>query len=437
MLLFRWRRTGSSISMETMFPLRESIYRALRWSERYTKTDMVYLFSGGVWLTVAQVGMGIVAFVLSVAFARFVSKDVYGTYRFLLSLYWTLTAFSFTGLAPAVVRAVAKGEEGAYKQSFLYTFLGSLPMACIALGFSVYYFIHGNSLLGFGALIICVVGPLYQLGYLYGSFLEGKKDFKRTAYFGIIVNLVPALVMLGAMLYPANALIFFLIYLGAGALTGLILCWLAFRIYRPNNIKGEKLLNLGGHFSLMNILSTGASQLDQLLVFHFFGGVSLAVYSFATAIPDQGKNIFGTIENLALPKFVQRPMVEIKKTFNVRLFNFSLLGLLSAVVYILAAPLIFRILFPAYMDAVFYSQLYAIALIPVSNVLPLTILQAHAAKKELYLYNILSPVFQIITLVAGILLWGIIGILLARIISRFFNLLLLVVLLQIYAAKND
>lgn len=34
--------------------LQHRIYKLLRWSQRYTRTDMVYLAKGGTWLSLAQ-----------------------------------------------------------------------------------------------------------------------------------------------------------------------------------------------------------------------------------------------------------------------------------------------------------------------------------------------------------------------------------------------
>jgi hypothetical protein len=38
-----------------MNQLKYKAYTFLRWSERHTKTDMIYLTKGGFWLTLAQV----------------------------------------------------------------------------------------------------------------------------------------------------------------------------------------------------------------------------------------------------------------------------------------------------------------------------------------------------------------------------------------------
>jgi O-antigen/teichoic acid export membrane protein len=104
-------------------------------------------------------------------------------------------------------------------------------------------------------------------------------------------------------------------------------------------------------------------------------------------------------------------------------------------IYILFAPLLFRIFFPAYGEAVFYSQIYVLALIPLGSIFPNTALQAHAANKELYILNISSSVFQIGILSLAIAFYGLLGAVIARIISRAFNLLLSTTLASHYAKK--
>jgi O-antigen/teichoic acid export membrane protein len=417
-------------------PVRDRLHRLLRSSERYTKTDMVYLAHGGFWLTVEQITMGLIAFLLSIAFAHFVSKDTYGTYRFLLSLYWTLTAFSLTGLSDAMARAVARGEEGAYRQSFKLSLLGNVPMSLLAAGLSAYYFLHGNAMLGWGLFLICLIGPLFQMGYLYGAFLEGKKEFRLTAIFGILITFAPAAALGLAMFFTSNPLVFFCIYLGGNAATGLALCAWTFKLYKPNNATSDTLMNLGGHFSVMNVLLTVSGQLDQLLVFHYIGAAPLAVYSFATALPDQIKSLLGNLTNISFPKFVKRPVAQILDNLWYRIFAFTALTLLLVLCYILLAPVFFEFFYPNYVSSVFYSQLYALALIPIGSLIPVTVLQAHAAKRELYAFNILSPLFQVAALFAGILWCGLLGVVIARIIGRVFNLLLSLVLVKWFARRS-
>jgi O-antigen/teichoic acid export membrane protein len=103
-----------------------------------------------------------------------------------------------------------------------------------------------------------------------------------------------------------------------------------------------------------------------------------------------------------------------------------------AAIYILFAPFAFHLFFPAYTEAIWYSQIYALALIPLGSIFPNTALQAHAANKELYILNIVSSVFQIGILFPAIAYYGLFGAVIARILSRVFNLVISVVLLNMY-----
>lgn len=417
--------------------MRERAYRLLRSLERYTKTDMVYLASSGFWLTFEQILLGLVALAVSIAFANFVPKEIYGTYRFLLSVFWALTAFSLTGISGAMSRAVAKGEDGAYAQSIPLAFFGALPMSLIAAGIALYYGTLGNATLAWGAFIICVAAPLFQTSYLFGNYLEGKKDFRRTAYFGIALNVLPALCVLVIMPFEPSPLAYFTAYLGGSTLAAFALSWLAVRAHRPNGVKSADLGNLSWHLSIVNVLSTVTAQLDQMFVFHYLGAAELAAYSFATALPDQIKNMVSNLSNIAFPKFVGRPIQEIRQALWHRIALITIVLVVGIGLYIVVAPLFFRLLLPAYTDSIWYSQLYAVTLLFAGSLIPLTVLQAHAAKRELYIFNIVSSVIQIAAMLAGIILWGLLGLIVARGISRLCNLLVGMALVRSYATRSS
>lgn len=187
--------------------------------------------------------------------------------------------------------------------------------------------------------------------------------------------------------------------------------------------------------SVMNILFTISQQADKLLVFHELGPIELAIYSFAVSMPDQLRALIGNIEVLAFPKFAQRSIEEIMPTLGRRLFGFTALVTVGVVGYIAIAPYVFQYLFPTYMESAFFSQLYALSLIPVASIVPTSLLQAHAAKRELYIFNILIPVLQVVSLWLGIAYFGLIGAIAARIFTRFASALTSLVLVHMYARR--
>lgn len=419
--------------------LREPVDAFFRWAEGIAKTDLRYLIRGGLWLTLGQVSISILAFLLSVAFAHFVPKETYGTYRYLVSVFWSLTALGLSGIPTALSRAIARNDNGAYRYAFKLSLLGSIPMALVSFALAAYYVVSANMLLGLGCLVIGLLGPFMQAVYLYGAVLEGKKAFKENAFSGILLNLLPTLCIILLMLVTEEPLAFLTAYLGVSVLTGaLISLWFA-RKYRfgastPESRKDFR--SLGLHLSLMNVLATLSQQADKLLVFHALGPVQLAIYTFAVAIPDQLKAVLGNLETLSFAKFTRRHVHEILPNLGLRLWGLTGLVTLMVIVYIFAAPLLFRLLFPAYTDSILFSQIYALSLIPIGSIVPASILQAQAAKKELYMFNTGVPIFQIGALFVGITFYGLLGAIVARIATRFLTLFLSLFLVHLYARNQ-
>jgi O-antigen/teichoic acid export membrane protein len=324
-----------------------------------------------------------------------------------------------------------------YKKSFRLSLLGSIPMTILAGSMGVYYLLNQNSVLGVGMFIIGALAPFIQPAFLYGNYLEGKKDFRRLAIFGILLNATQAVLLIGTMYVTKDPLLFLASYLGGNIVAGIVFYFYVRSIYKPNELVNADFNSLAMHFSAMNILSTVSQQIDKLLVFHYLGAAQLALYSFAIALPEQAKTAINSVSTIAFPKFAERPLKEIMPNFWHRMRWFSGALVLAALGYILLAPYLFQLFFPTYGDAVIYSQVFAISIIFLSNTIPPTLLQAHAANKELYLFNVVTPLFQILALCILIPQFGLFGIIAARIVGRAFNLVLGAYLVRHYALTEQ
>ena len=172
-----------------MEKLKNKIISFLRWSERYTKTDMVYLAKGGFWLNANMVITSIFAFVLSIAFARLVSKEVYGTYQFVISVSSIIGAFTLTGMNTSVTQAVARGFEKVFPDSVkIQIKFGIIPVV-IGLGISIYYLINQNLILSASLVVVALLLPLTNALNTWAAFLGGKKEFGDYFKYSQIVNI--------------------------------------------------------------------------------------------------------------------------------------------------------------------------------------------------------------------------------------------------------
>jgi O-antigen/teichoic acid export membrane protein len=403
----------------------------LLWSQKYTKTDMLYLARGGFWLTLGQIISSASSFFLAIAFANLLPKETYGTYKYILSVTSILTIPALSGMGTAITQAVARGYEGslipALKTKIRWGLLGGLASLILA----GYYYLQGDATLTISFLISAVFLPFMDSFGIYDSLLQGRKLFDVSTQYFIISQIIAASALIAALFLTKNLFLILLAYFASWTLMRFIFLKITLKKFTPNQNQDPKTISYGKHLSLIGVIGTIAAYLDRLLIFHYLGAAQVAIYSIAIAPPEQIKGLFKNVNFLALPKFSQRSKEEIKKTILSKTLQIILITIPVVVVYILLAPFIFKLFFPKYLDAVIFSQIFALSLITAGGIIPYTALQSQTAQKELYLFNFASSIFQIISLFIGVYFFGIMGAIIARIATRFFNLITILYLKNI------
>jgi len=402
--------------------LRQKVYSTLRKSESFFKTDMVYLAKGGSWTTAGSIVISFLSFLLAISFAHFVSKEAYGQYKFVLAMAGILGTLTLTGLGSAVMRSVSRGFEGTLHYAFWTNIRWSILGFLGALGMSIYYFAHGNSSLGLAMLIAGSFSPFLSSTNLYSSYLTAKKDFRRHAiYFDIIGNLFPYTALFVTMLLTESPLWLVFIYFSSNTLIGIILYKRIVKIYRPGPEVDTESLGYSKHLSLMNILNGLANNIDQVLVFHYIGAAQLAIYNFAIAIPDQIKGPLKGLNKMIFPKFVERDHKEIHSGMGRKFMILFIGSVVITLIYILVAPYIFQIFFPKYMASVFYSQIFALSLLSITFNPASVYLAAKKKIKEQYISYTFISILQIVVVSVSIIYWGLLGLIIARVVMRLAN----------------
>lgn len=400
--------------------LKDRFILFLRWSERYTKTDMVYLTHGGLWAGIAQVISSGALFLFAFVVSHYLPKEVYGEYKYILAVVGLLGTLSLSGLGSAVLQSVSAGHEGSLYVGFwtnirwsAAVFLGSLTLA-------LYYLIGGNTTLAFGILIGGCLSPILTSANLAGSFLVGKKDFKHYAlYFGIIETLLSMGSLIFTIFLTQNTLILVGVYFLSNTLATLWLYRRVIRMYAPKKDNHDPgMLLYSKHLSFMNILLGIAGSIDEVLTFHFLGPAQLAIYSFAIAIPDQIKGPIKTLQLMLQRNYTVRPDHEIQAGMRHKSIVIFISTLLIISLYVVSAPFIYRTFFPEYTTAALYSQVYALSLVGFAFLPAGSYLVAKKRVREQYLSNTIVSILQILILVAGVTMWGLWGMIAARILTR-------------------
>ncbi len=403
------------------------LYSLLRWSERYTKTDMVYLASGNFWLLLGRfiaVGSGTL---LTVAFANLFSPEAFGTYKYVLAIAGFIGAFSLGGLGGAVTRAIALGQRNVVHEVFRIGFIWSLPASIVALAGSLYYFINGNATLGTGLLLIALTNPLFNNLGLYKSVLLGEKDFRGLTLYSIPRSLIPIVAIALTLFLSGNVLLVLLVYFVSNLLVGTAVHYFALRKYHAyhGNEHVSETVTYGKHLSAMGAFSQMTGNLDQLLLWHFSGPAQLAIYSFALAPVREIRNFTENISPLILPKYVTKSISEMKQTVPLRIVQLFFVSLAIALLYILLAPFLYQYIFPQYVSAIFASQLLAAALIFQPRELVQTMLYAQGNTRLRYYSVIGTQTSKVLLWVILIPLYGFMGAAIGTVLSEGISSLIL------------
>lgn len=404
-------------------------YQILRRSQKYTGTDNVYLIGGGFWLILGQFAALLAGFLLTIVFANLLSPTTYGNYKYVISLFGMLEIFSLAGMGTAMEQAVARNLEGSFytlfKTKLKWASLGSVA----ALGGAVYYWLQGNAIFSAPLLISAVFLPLMNASGIYINFLTGKKLFNIQTRYRIITQIIFAAVIITALFLTQN--IFWLVaaYLMAHTFSNYFFYLLTKHKFQPNKQEDGQTLNYGKHLSVMGIISQAAMYLDKILLFNFLGPAQLAIYSFATLLPEQIQNILGNITTLAMPKLAPKPPEEIRIGMMKKFWKLFLFTGVIIILYIIIAPYFYKIFFPQYLGSIFYSQIFMISSISIPAGFLGIVFQAKMMKKELYLIKI-APFINIILLPILIPFYGVFGAIMALLGAQIFKVGLILFLFR-------
>lgn len=402
-----------------MQALKSRLLSILHWSERYTKTDMVYLASGGFLSLVSQITALGGALALAVMVSRYVPKTSYGEYKYILSIIALLSSFSLNGIGAAVLQSAAQGFDSALQKGFWASLRWSFVIFTGALVMALYYFLTGNVTLAAGILIGGSLSPFIAGASLFSPFLAGKKNFLYQTLFSIGDNLIPIGLMILTVMLTASPLALVAVYFVSNTLAALFFYRRTQIIYAQGVQKhDETMLHYSKHLSIMGIVGGIAENIDQILLFHFVGGAQLAIYNFAIAIPNQMRTPIKNIDAMLQARFVNRTAEEIRDSMRNKIFWYFISVVAFAAVYFFVAPYIFKFLFPQYLEAVRYSQIYvlwilALAFDPVNSYI-----SSRKHVKALYASTIAYSLSKIALLFVGVFFWGLMGVIIARIATH-------------------
>lgn len=406
--------------------IKNTVYNLLKKSESWTKTDMIYIAKGSFWMTIGQFVSSISFFLLSLAFANFLSVETYGSYKYILSIFSLLTLFTMGSMSTAISQAVARGYEGSLVSAIKTKIKWGLLGGILSLGISVYYYLNNDQNLAVAFLIISFFVPIFRSFALYTSFLQGKKMFKTSTKYGTINNFINTTILILTIFLTNNLYLILLAHFIPKNITNFIAFFLVKKKHQENKKEDPKSIPFGVYLTLISTLSIIAVEIDKILLWHYLGATELAIFSFAVAPVSLVSSLVSkNLSTLSMPKLSEKPIQVIKQTLPKKVVKFYIFLIPVIILYIFFSPLFFKIFYPQYLSSIWYSQLYSLTLI----LIPITFFgntfTAQMKKKEITIAKIISPTIKISLLLLLTPIYGILGVILAQIIFSIFHICLI------------
>ncbi len=400
--------------------LKTRAHRFLRWTERYTKTDMVYAARGGIWLVIGRVIVILSGLIVSVVFANLVPKEVYGTYQFIMSMAVVVGAFTLSGMSVAITRAVARGSDGALRAGVRIQLMWSMGMVIAGGAFALYYFLNGNRALGESFLIVGAFSPFLTAFGLTQSFFIGRHLFRESAVFGLWRRLLPAVAVVVTIFLTHDLVTLVLVYFASNTLSAALLYRMTVERFRLPNTPDKELTSYGMNQSIMGTFGEVFAQVDRVLVFHFLGAAPLAAYSLSLLPVKQIEGIFKLLESLTFPKLSITDFSVIKSNLPHKVRILLLIAAVVVIVYILICPFFFGLFFPAYPESILVSQVLILIMLSKPRTLYMQALVAHDRRREQYQINITAAILRIVLLWFLLPVWHLWGAVAALLLTHLY-----------------
>jgi len=389
--------------------------------------DAHYFVGNSFWLMLTQGSALVSSFAVTILFAHYLSEEQFGVYRYLVVLASIFAIFGLNSIGQAILQTTAQGKTGFFYPAMrigLYSNLGSFVLGASA---SAYYLYNDNLTLAAGCVLIALFQPFIANYFNIFSFLSGAQKYKTSSLFQtirIITISGSSIITIG---FTSSILILFAVYQISQLITAYI-GYLYFKPYpdgpTPTPQETKKYYSFAVHQSIQAAVLGTASRLDSIILFQSIGASALSVYTIALVIPDQVRGFVKNFSTLLLPKYVQYTPTQLRRSIKDRsvLVFAGLMGL--ALSYIAIAPFVFPIVFPKYEEAIFFTQILALAIPASASMMIQSALKAEIDSTSLYVVQLTSAGARTVLTLAATWQFGIIGTVSAFVAAAYIEMIL-------------
>lgn len=396
--------------------------KIINFLEKFLRTDARYVLKGYFWFALEHSVSILTGIATSVAFANLLPPETYGFFRYAISLMPFLGIATLEKMNDSLAVSVARGFDGdtlrILKIKMKFGLLGTLG----GIGLAVYYYYNNDITISLLVLAMSLFIPIFNPPLLYTSYLTGKKKFPTLSILNSVSMVVYSAAVMAAILLSKNVFVILISYFLINTAIRFITLAYALKKNPPNNLVEKQTMDYGKKINLLEIVNIASSALDNILVFHYLGAVELAAYAFIKKVPENIKFIPRFLTILSMPKFSQKDIGDpkIKKEVVRKTWIFYSAVFVLVLIYILAAPFIFNLLFKPYKQYVIYSQIYALSFAFNFGGLFLSFIEANRKTKRVLSLHFTTSIVGMLIMFLSLRFYGLLGLVSSYSVNRLF-----------------
>ncbi len=267
--------------------------------------DLAYFIPRGLLLTGRFFATTLITLLLSVAFARLATKEIFGQYQYVLSVTALLSVFSLPGLNTAALRAFVEGDEQSIAQSVRYSLLASLVASAGLVGWGAWTYLHGHVILGLALAVAGILAPCYYAPNNWYIYYEGKLNFTGSTIRLIALNLVLLTGMVAGLKAGLNLIALVTLYFGINAGLNLWFYHEGKQQAKPHKGPSKLSLSYALRCTLQKFTVTLGENIQAIAVSALFGFASLAIYQVAQSFVNAFVGLTGALSATYFPLLVK------------------------------------------------------------------------------------------------------------------------------------
>lgn len=388
----------------------------------YVHLDLRYYIRNLSYITAGQlVGAGF-SVLLSIAFARLLTKDLYGQWNYILAIMGILAILSLPGMNTAIGQAVARGHDRVLtegtKEKFKWSILGSIAL----LGVGTYYFMTGSTLVGKCLMISSLFFPFFENLQAFYAFLGGKKQFGKSAKYGVIIQIISISATILIIYFTRNLIVILITYLVSFSLMrGYFFRLVSKTMSSESNDK--EALTFGKKMTLANIPGVISHHRGKIIAGLLLSFSDVAIFTIAQGFQRIIRSLLEPIVGLSFPKLAEMEEKEAYSAVRKRYLYLVLLTAVVAGISIALCPYIIPLFYSQrYQASVLYAQILLALLvlgIPMSMLIK-ALFPSQRKVKEIVKFETTRIITSTVLIIGFTLKFGLLGLVLAGVVNGIF-----------------